>query len=96
AAIFAAFIFNMGWRMIIVGLEKLRMPKNFSFLLNLTIISIPLFLRESLKMLSAREARIMRKATLKGLWRILATITGDLLIKSYERSWKLEKSLIAR
>lgn len=95
-AIFTSFASIMGWRRTIMGLERLRMPRELTFLLNLSIIHIPLFLRESSKMLSAREARVMRKITLKEVWKILATVVGDLLLKSYEHAWRLEKAIKAR
>jgi cobalt/nickel transport system permease protein len=95
-AIFTSFASIMGWRRTVMGLEKLRMPRELAFLLTLSIIHIPLFLRESSKMLSAREARIMRKITLKEIWRILATVVGDLLLKSYEHAWRLNKAIEAR
>jgi len=56
AAIFTSFVSIMGWRRIIMGLEGLRIPRELTLLLNLSVIHIPLFLRESSKMLSAREA----------------------------------------
>ncbi|HIE19048.1 TPA: hypothetical protein EYP75_04915 [Candidatus Bathyarchaeota archaeon] len=96
AAIFTSFASIMGWRRTIIGLEGLRMPRELTFLLNLSIIHIPLFLRESSKMLSAREARVMRKATFKEIWKVLATVVGDLLLRSYEHAWRLEKAIKAR
>jgi len=96
AAIFTSFASLMGWRRTIMGLEGLRMPRELTFLLNLSVIHIPLFLRESSKMLSAREARVMRKITFKELWKVLATVVGDILLRSYERAWRLEKAIKAR
>jgi len=96
AAIFTSFASIMGWRRTVMGLEGLRMPRELTFLLNLSIVHIPLFLRESSKMLSAREARVMRKITFKELWRVLATVVGDLLLRSYEHAWRLEKAIRAR
>jgi len=96
AAIFTSFVSIMGWRRIIMGLEGLRIPRELTLLLNLSVIHIPLFLRESSKMLSAREARIMRKITFKEIWRILATVVGDLLLRSHEHAWRLEKAIRAR
>jgi energy-coupling factor transporter transmembrane protein EcfT len=95
-AIFTAFIMVMGWRGIIAGFEELRMPKELSFMLNLSIISIPIFLRETLNMLLAREARIMRKIKIRNVWRMLATVIGELMLRGYERAWRLDKSIRAR
>jgi len=96
AAIFTSFASIMGWRRTIMGLEGLRMPRELTFLLNLSVIHIPLFLRESSKMLSSREARVMRKITFRELWKVLATVVGDILLRSYERAWRLEKAIKAR
>ncbi len=96
ASIFICFTLMMGWRGIIKGLEGLRVPKEITLLLNLSIIHIPLFIREVLKMLLAREARIMKNVGFKGIWVILATIVGDVLIRSHERAWRLERGIRAR
>ncbi|UCE29358.1 MAG: hypothetical protein JSV85_01085 [Candidatus Bathyarchaeota archaeon] len=96
AAIFTSFASAMGWRRIVNGLEGLRMPGQFGLFLNLSIIHIPLFLRETAKMLSARESRIVRKIRIREVWRVLSTVVGDLLLRGYERSWRLEKAINAR
>lgn len=96
AAIFTSFASIIGWRGIIRGLEGLRIPRELTLLLNLLIIHIPLFLREASKMLSAREARIVRRITFKEVWKILATVVGDLLLRSREHAWRLEKAIRAR
>lgn len=96
AAIFTSFVSIMGWERIVRGLGGLQMPRELTLLLNLSIIHIPLFLREASMMLSAREARIMRKTRFKDVWRVLATVVGDLLLRSYERAWRLEKAIRSR
>lgn len=96
ASIFTSFSLMMGWRGIIRGLEGIRVPREITLLLNLSIIHIPLTLREASKMLSARDARIMKEIGLKDLWTMLATVVGDLLLRSYERAWRLEKAIRAR
>ena len=55
ASIFTVFALIMGWREIMDGLERLRMPSGFITLLSLSMVNIPLFLREASKMLSARK-----------------------------------------
>jgi energy-coupling factor transporter transmembrane protein EcfT len=96
AAIFTSFAFMMGWRKIVKGLEGLRVPQEITLLLNLLIIHIPLLIREVSKMMSAREARIMRNAGFKEKWIILATVVGDILLRSNERASRLEKGIRAR
>ena len=96
AAVFSAFTSMMGWRRLVEGLESLRMPREITSSLTLSMIYLPLFLREALKMLSAREARIVRKRKLRDSWEILATVVGDLLLRSHERAWRIEKAIRAR
>jgi len=96
AAMFTSLAFVLGWRRIVMGLEGLRMPRELGSLLNLSVIHIPLFLRETIKMLSARESRIMRRITFKKVWEVLSTVVADLIIRSYERAWIVEKAIKAR
>ena len=96
AAIFTTFILMLGWRKTVEGLEGLKIPREIVLFLMLSIIHIPLFLREISKMLSAREARIVKKVKFKQIWGILATVIGDLLLKSHEHAWRLEKAIEAR
>jgi len=96
AAIFTTFALMLGWRGMMKGLEGLRVPREITFSLTLSIIHIPLFLRELAKMLSAREARIVKNMGVKQLWGTLATVIGDLLVKSHERMWRLEKAMRSR
>ena len=96
AAIFTSLTLLIGWRKIIRGLEGLRVPKEITLLLNLSIIHMPFLLREASKMLSAREARIVKNAGLKDSWLMLATVVGDLFIRSYERALGLERAIRAR
>ena len=95
-ALFTAFIFILGWRRTMEGLKGLKIPNGIISLLFLSIIYIPSIIREIARMLSAREARILRRAKLREIWYVLASIVGDLILRSYERAWKLEKAIKAR
>lgn len=95
-AIFTAFIFILGWRKTMEGLRGLQIPRDVVFLLTLSIIYIPFLLREAAKILSAREARIVRRVKFREVWYVLASVIGDLLLKSYEHAWRLEKAIRAR
>lgn len=96
ATIFSSFIFIMGWKRIIMGLETLHFPRELIILLKLSVVYIPLFLREASKMLLAREARIMRKMPLREIWKISATVVGDLLLRSHQHAWRIGKAIKAR
>lgn len=95
-AIFTAFIFILGWRRTVEGLKGLKIPNGIVSLLSISIIYIPFLTREMVKMLSAREARILRRAKLREVWHVLASIIGDLILRSFERAWRLEKAIKAR
>jgi energy-coupling factor transporter transmembrane protein EcfT len=96
AAVFTAFIFILGWRRMVDGLRGLKMPEVATSLISLSIIYIPYLIREMVKMLSAREVRIVRKTGFRELWYVLASVVGDLMLRSYEHAWRLEKAIKAR
>ncbi len=95
-AIFIASVQLLGWRNWLKGLEGLRVPQPLVRLMQMSIIYIPLFLREASKMLWARESRIVSRMGIKRAWGVLSTVVGDLLLRGYERAWRLEKALKAR
>ncbi|WP_455276860.1 energy-coupling factor transporter transmembrane component T family protein [[Eubacterium] cellulosolvens] len=96
AAIFTSLAFIMGWRKMIESLEGLRVPREITSLLILLIIQLPFLLREASKMLSAREARIIKNVGFKDSWKVLATVVGDLFIRSYEHAIRLDRAIKAR
>jgi len=96
AAIFTSLAFIMGWRRMIEGLEGLKVPREITSLLSLFIIHLPFLLREASKMLSAREARIVKNVGFKDSWKVLATVVGDLFIRSYEHAIRLDRAIRAR
>lgn len=95
-AVLTSFTMVMGWKEIILGLEGLKVPKEVTSLLKISITNMPLVLRDVSRMLSAREARVMRDIKLRELWMILSTVVGDILVRGFERAWRLEKSVEAR
>lgn len=95
-AIFTSITSIISWRGVIRGLEGLKSPRDVIFLLNTSIVYIPLFLREVLRMISAREGRLLVKPSLKGMWKLMATVVGDLILRGYERAWRLDKAIKAR
>lgn len=96
AAIFTSVTYLIGWRGVAAGLEGIHVPGEIVSLLNMVIVYVPLFLRDAFKMLSAREARLLKKPTVKDSWRILSTVVGDLILKGYRRAWSLGKAIEAR
>lgn len=96
SSIFTAFVLIIGWRGIIRGLEFFRIPRELTLLLKLSVIHIPLTIREAAKMISARDARIMKGIGVKKLWITLASVVGELFLRSYERAWRVDKAIKAR
>jgi cobalt/nickel transport system permease protein len=95
-SIFTASIQLLGWRGWLQGLEGLRIPKLLVRLTMLSLFYIPLFLREALRMLLAREARMLGRVGAKQSWRLMATVVGDLLLRGHDRAWRLERAFMAR
>jgi energy-coupling factor transporter transmembrane protein EcfT len=89
SSIFTAFVLIIGWRGIIRGLEFFRIPRELTLLLKLSVIHIPLTIREAAKMISARDARIMKGIGVK-------SVVGELFLRSYERAWRVDKAIKAR
>jgi energy-coupling factor transporter transmembrane protein EcfT len=96
SSIFTAFVLVIGWRGIIKGLEFFRIPRELILLLKLSVIHIPLTIREAAKMISARDARIMKDIGAKELWKTLASVVGELFLRCYERAWRVDKAIKAR
>jgi len=86
----------IGWRNILYGLRRLKTPSNLVWMIFCTIKFIPLFLNEVLRMLLAREARILRKQPLLSIWKLLATIVSETIIRAHYRSWRFNLALKAR
>ncbi len=96
SSIFTAFVLIIGWRGIIKGLEFFRIPRELTLLLKLSVIHIPLTIREATKMLFARDARIVKSIGVKELWKTLASVVGELFLRCYERAWRVDKAIKAR
>jgi len=86
----------IGWRNILYGLRGLKAPSNLVWMISCTIKFIPLFLNEVLRMLLAREARILRKQPLSNIWKLLAAIVSETIIRAHYRSWRFNFALEAR
>ncbi len=94
--VFILMIRVIGWWNIVGGLEKIRAPRILVEMIYQTVKFIPLFLGETLKLLVARDARILGKTRISSLWRVLSSIVGELIVKAYYRSTILDMALRAR
>ncbi len=94
--VFILMIRVVGWWNIVGGLEKIRVPRILVEMIYQTAKFIPLFLGETLKLLVARDARILGKTRISSLWRVLSSIVGELIVKAYYRSTILDMALRAR
>ena len=86
----------LGFHGLIDVLLQLKLSLEVLLAILLTIRFIPIQAIETLKMLSAREARIVKKNSIKEMWIVLATTIGDLMIKSMYEAEVLKKSIQAR
>ncbi len=94
--VFTSMLYVTGWWNIIRGLRIVKTPGMIIELVYQTIKFIPLFLNESLKLLSAREARVLERTSTTNTWRLLSNIVAELVIKAYHRSLTMNMALNAR
>jgi len=88
---------SLGLTGLITGLRGLRVPPRAVFVLTLFLRYVPIMLRDATRLLSAREARIVTNSNeIKSSWFVLSTIAGSLLIKGFERAYRLQMALRAR
>ena len=85
----------LGWMNIVRALIILRMPSFLTRSLMFFLLYIPIMARETVKMLAAREVRLI-KSSRSEAWRILSTVVGDLILRSIERSQRLNMAIEAR
>ena len=93
--IFTTLISYLGWRGLLEGLRGLKVPWELTFATGLHIKYIFVMVRCVNSMITAREAKVFNKGKL-GIWKVLASIVGDLMLKGYERGYILEKAINAR
>lgn len=93
STLFAAFLLDLGWTGVLKGLRGLGFPEDFSLHVSFMLRYIPLFIRDAFKMLAAREARTFGG---KRGYDVLSSIVGDLLIRGYYRSQRVQLAMNAR
>ncbi|RLE71499.1 MAG: hypothetical protein DRJ37_04835 [Thermoprotei archaeon] len=96
SAIFTILIIHIGWTKLLEGLRGLCLPEEFVFLIGFSIKYIPVFLRDTCKLVAAKEARMLKGLKYKTAWRSMAAVAGEILLRSYEKSLKLHLALNAR
>lgn len=88
---------SLGLTGLIEALKGLKVPSKALFILMFFLRYIPIMLRDAVKLLSAREARIVSSsAKLKTYWLVLSTVVSGLLIKGFEKAHRLQMALKAR
>lgn len=95
-SVLAVGTLHVGWRGWLIALRTLKVPKELLWMFSTFVITVPVLLREASKLMLARTCRILKDGGLLDTWRLLASVAGDLLIRSYERVWRLERAMIAR
>ena len=87
----------IGYVNLIRGLALLGTPRNIVFMLALLMRFIPVMLRDTLRILAAREARIISRGTsYKHVWGLISTVAGDILARSSNRAWRMQLALKAK
>jgi hypothetical protein len=97
SGILVLIIYIMGIQKLEYTLIRIGMPKKWVDILILTIIFIPIMLRELTKILIGRKSRVIyRNIDLKLIWYLLSTALGEIIIKGYNRAFRLQLTLSAR
>lgn len=91
-----AFTLIAGWRRIVQGLEELHIPKPLTRGMLMLAYYLPRFTGQLLAILTARRARTLTKPTHTEWWRLLATSTGELLLRSQHTALMLSHAIEAR
>lgn len=88
---------SLGLTGLITGLRELRVPPRALFALTLFLRYVPVMLRDATRLLSAREARIVLGTNrIKSSWFVLSTVASGLLIRGFDRAYRLQMALRAR
>lgn len=86
---------SLGLMGLIRALRGLRVPPRALLILVLFLRYIPIMLRDTIKLLSAREVRMV-SSSVKDHWLMLSTVASGLLIKGFERAYRLQMAFKAR
>ena len=96
-ALITIIVQSIGLMGLIKTLKSLGVPSKILFILTIYIRYIPIMLRQTTKLLSAREARITSKVSkIRSTWFILSTVAGSLLIRGFDKAYKLQLAFKAR
>ncbi len=95
-SIFIVIIAHLGWLKLLKGLRGIGLPEELVFMTGFLIKYTPMFLRDTCRMIAAREARMLGESSYKTIWFGNVSIIGDLLVRGYERGLRLNAALKAR
>jgi len=95
AAVFTGVLMHIGWRGVVDGLYRLRLPQELALMVGFFTKYIPVFLRDACRMMAARESRLI-SSSYTAAWKGLATMIGEMLLRGYWRSMRLSMALRAR
>lgn len=97
AALVTLMVQCLGLTRLIRGLRGLGFSSKILFVLIVYIRYIPIMLRQLVRLLSAREARLVCDLDkLRNSWVMLSTVVGSLFIRGFDRAFKLQVALKAR
>ena len=95
SAVFTSMLLAGGGGSFIMGLSAVKAPKEIVRALSSTLVFIPILTKDACRMLAAREARIIKKSVSLS-WKILSTVAGDLILRSFERAERIDRAVSAR
>ena len=86
----------VGWINVVRGMELLHIPKPIVESMVMMLRFLSLFIDEVLSMLIARSARLIGRPRGVCIWRMLASIVSDIVLKSLHRAYAVSIARSAR
>ncbi|ABM80112.1 energy-coupling factor transporter transmembrane component T family protein [Hyperthermus butylicus] len=86
----------IGWRGLALGMRRLGVPGEFAESMHLVLYYVPLLAAETIRLISARKARSLRRQRLRKEWRLLSSTIGELVVRSMHRALVLSMAVEAR
>ncbi len=96
SAFLLAYTMLVGWSTMVYGLEALGAPHTVARSIMLAAYYLPRFIGDLASMLAARRARTLGAPGLRAWWRLLATCTGELLLRGYHTALQVTRAVEAR
>ena len=95
-AYLALLTWAIGWKSLIEGLRRLKIPNIVVDQLETMTMFIPRFTGQLIALMMARRARHLKEPSKKEWWKLQATATGELLVRALHTATNLAIAVEAR